>query len=71
MDNVVVLTCKCSKLCIILLSNVFTPTKTSLKRPRNINWSVVDNFSHQIDSSHLKGTYYLVLTQKEDKSAEP
>lgn len=28
MDKMLVLICKCSKLWIILLSNVFTPTKT-------------------------------------------
>lgn len=57
---------------IILLSNVLHPTQIEpLKRPSNINWSDWDSLSQHLDSSRLKGTYYLVLTQKEDKSAEP
>lgn len=36
-----------------------------------MNWSDGDSLSQQIESSRLKGTYYLILIQKEDKSAEP
>lgn len=70
-DHRQVITCKCS-LTLDYTFNVFISTIIEArKRPRNISWSSDDNLNQEIDSSRLKGAYYLVLTLKEDKRAEP
>lgn len=47
---------------------MFTKIKPA-RSPRILIWGVED-ISHQIDFPCLKGTYYLILSQKEDKSSE-